>query len=98
MYYRHHVVFCTNLRTDGRQSCESCGASAMRSYAKDKVKKLGLAGPGGVRINTAGCLDRSEEGPEIVIFFVGVWFCFVVLVVFVVFFVVYLRQGRVVER
>ena len=98
MYYRHHVFFCTNLRTDGRQSCESCGASAMRSYAKDKVKKLGLAGPGGVRINTAGCLDRCEEGPVIVIYPEGVWYSYVDQEDIDEIIEEHLRQGRVVER
>lgn len=77
MYYRHHVFFCTNLRKEGRQSCENCGASELRDYAKKKVKHLGLAGRGGVRINAAGCLDRCEEGPVIVIYPEGVWYSYV---------------------
>src|SRR3569623_973157 len=98
MYYRHHVFFCTNLRTDGRQSCESCGASAMRSYAKDKVKKLGLAGPVGVRFNTAGCLDRCEEGPVIVSYPEGVWYSYGDQEDIDEIISEHRRQGRVVER
>ena len=30
----------------------------MREYAKQRVKELGLAGAGKVRVNQAGCLDR----------------------------------------
>lgn len=49
----------------------------MRQYAKDRVKHLGLAGPGGVRVNSAGCLDRCEEGPVVVIYPEGTWYTYV---------------------
>ncbi len=75
-YYRHHVFFCTNLRDDGSQSCEQCGASQLRGYAKDRVKALGLSGKDGVRINSAGCLDRCSEGPVIVVYPEGVWYSY----------------------
>lgn len=76
-YYKHHVFFCTNKRTDGRQSCEDCGASGLRMYAKDQAKAAGLAVPGGVRINTAGCLNRCEHGPVMVIYPEAVWYTYV---------------------
>lgn len=98
MYYRHHVFFCTNLRAEGRQSCENCGASAMRDYAKKKVKALDLAGRGGVRINTAGCLDRCEEGPVIVVYPEGVWYTYVDEEDIDEIIDEHLRHGRVVER
>jgi (2Fe-2S) ferredoxin len=77
MYYRHHVFFCTNRRDDGSQCCEQCGASDMRAYAKERIKSLGLAGKGSVRINTAGCLDRCSEGPVIVVYPEEVWYTYV---------------------
>jgi len=73
-YYRHHVFFCTNLRTDGRDCCQRFDAQGMRDYAKRRSKELGLAGPGGVRINTAGCLDRCTEGPVLVVYPQAVWY------------------------
>ena len=76
-YYKHHVFFCTNKREDGRQSCEDCNATAIRAYAKDKVKAAGLAVPGGVRINSAGCLNRCELGPVMVIYPEAVWYTYV---------------------
>ncbi len=77
-YYKRHVFFCTNKREgERRSSCENCGASRMRAYAKLKIKKMGLAGPGGVRINSAGCLDRCEEGPVVVIYPEGTWYTYV---------------------
>ncbi len=49
----------------------------MRAYVKERIKALGLAGPGGVRVNTAGCLDRCEEGPCLVVYPDGVWYTYV---------------------
>lgn len=77
-YYRHHVFFCTNKReADRRPSCQDCAAAAMRAYAKKQIKKRGLSGPGGVRINSAGCLDRCEEGPVVVVYPEGTWYTYV---------------------
>ena len=75
-YYQYHVFFCTNERQQGEQCCEQCNATAIRAYAKDRIKQLGLAGSGKVRINTAGCLDRCELGPVIVIYPDDVWYTY----------------------
>jgi (2Fe-2S) ferredoxin len=76
-YYQYHVFFCTNQRNDGTACCANCDAQAMRDYAKAESKRLKLSGPGKVRINTAGCLDRCEEGPVIVVYPEGVWYTYV---------------------
>lgn len=76
-YFSHHVFFCTNQRDDGRQSCNQCGATDARAYVKQRCKELGLSGPGKVRINTAGCLDRCELGPVLVVYPEGVWYTYV---------------------
>ena len=76
-YYRYHVFFCVNQREDGRQSCGQCGAQGQRDYLKRRSKELGIAGPGQVRINTAGCLDRCEQGPVIVVYPDDVWYTYV---------------------
>jgi (2Fe-2S) ferredoxin len=75
-FYQYHVFFCTNERQQGEQCCEQCNATAIRNYAKDRIKQLGLAGPGNVRINTAGCLDRCELGPVIVVYPEAVWYTY----------------------
>ena len=67
-YYERHVFFCCNQRTNGEACCADKGAQDMRDYAKKRVKELGLAGPGKVRVNQAGCLDRCEEGPCVVVY------------------------------
>jgi (2Fe-2S) ferredoxin len=76
-YYKYHVFFCTNLREDGSQCCQQCGAQASRDYLKQRTKELGLTGAGGIRINNAGCLDRCSEGPVAVVYPEGVWYTYV---------------------
>ncbi len=76
-FYRYHMFFCVNQRDDGSACCGGRGAQAMRDYAKQKVKALGLSGPGGVRVNNAGCMDRCELGPVIVIYPEGTWYTYI---------------------
>ena len=76
-FYQHHVFFCTNQRDDGRQSCNDCGAQKLRDYAKQRCKELGISGPGQIRINSAGCLDRCQDGPVLVIYPEETWYQYV---------------------
>jgi (2Fe-2S) ferredoxin len=96
-YYKHHVFFCTNQR-EGKACCQDHNAQALRDYAKDKVKALGLAGPGGVRVNSAGCLDRCAEGPVIVIYPQETWYTYVDREDIDDIIEQHLQHGRVVER
>ena len=75
-YYRKHVFFCVNQRLNGRKCCQDADAQAMRNYAKARLKALGLAGKGGIRINTAGCMGRCLSGPSVVIHPEGVWYTY----------------------
>jgi (2Fe-2S) ferredoxin len=77
-HYQHHVFFCLNQREPGeRQNCASCGAVEMWEHAKGRIKKLGLGQPGKVRINKAGCLERCEEGPVLVVYPEAVWYTYI---------------------
>lgn len=76
-YYERHVFFCLNRRDDGRACCASHDAERLQAYAKDRVKKLGLDGKGKVRVNRAGCLDRCDEGPCVVVYPEAVWYTYV---------------------
>jgi (2Fe-2S) ferredoxin len=76
-YYERHVFFCLNRRDDGRACCASHDAERLQAYAKDRVKKLGLDGKGKVRVNKAGCLDRCDDGPCIVVYPEAVWYTYV---------------------
>jgi (2Fe-2S) ferredoxin len=72
-YFTHHVFVCGNHRPAGHQrgSCGEKGSEKLRDYMKARAKELGLAG---VRINAAGCLDRCEHGPVVVIYPRGTWY------------------------
>jgi (2Fe-2S) ferredoxin len=76
-YFDQHLFICMNQRDDGRECCADKGAQAAQKHLKQRVKELGLSGKGQVRINQAGCLDRCEEGPVIVIYPQGTWYTYV---------------------
>ncbi len=76
-YYQKHLFFCTNQREDGSPCCSDHNALAMRDYAKKRVKALNLNGEGKVRVNSAGCLDRCDVGPVIVVYPEAVWYTYV---------------------
>lgn len=97
-YYQRHVFFCCNQREGERESCNAKGASELRDYAKKRVKELGLAGEGKVRINQAGCLDRCEEGPVIVVYPEAVWYTYVDCADIDEIIDEHVKHGRVVER
>jgi (2Fe-2S) ferredoxin len=73
LHFRAHVFCCVNVRPEGnpRGSCGGKGAERLRNYMKARAKELGLAD---VRINQAGCLDRCEHGPTMVVYPDGVWY------------------------
>ena len=99
-FYQRHVFFCCNQRdpSDARGCCNAKGATRVRDYAKAKVKELGLAGPGKVRVNQAGCLDRCSEGPVIVVYPEAVWYTYVDEQDVDEIIQEHLVKGRVVER
>ena len=72
-YYEAHVFCCTNRRPAGhpRGCCAEKDGEALRDHMKSRAKELGLKN---VRINSAGCLDRCELGPTLVIYPEGVWY------------------------
>ena len=67
------MFVCTNRRPDGhvRGSCAARGSERLRDYMKVRAKEIGVAG---VRINAAGCLDRCELGPCVVVYPEGTWY------------------------
>ena len=85
-------------RDGGRTCCNDKGASRMRDYAKGRIKDLGLAGEGKIRVNQAGCLDRCEEGPCIVVYPEAVWYTYVDRSDVDEIIEEHLKNGRIVER
>ena len=72
-FFDAHLFVCVNRRPDGhkRGSCAERGSERLRDYMKARAKELGIAN---IRVNAAGCLDRCELGPCLVIYPEGVWY------------------------
>lgn len=72
-FFQNHIFCCTNKREPGhrRGSCGVKGSEELRSYIKSKAKEMGLEN---TRVNSAGCLDRCEMGPCIVVYPQGTWY------------------------
>ncbi len=72
-YFEFHVFVCCNRRADShtRGSCAAQGSEAIRDYLKRRAQQLGLPK---LRINAAGCLDRCELGPAVVVYPQGIWY------------------------
>ena len=98
-HFDKHVFFCTNQRTDGTACCNNHNAQQARDYVKNKVKELGIPSEGNrIRINSAGCLDRCEEGPVIVVYPEGTWYTYLDESDLDEIIEQHLKHGRVVER
>ena len=98
-YYDKHVFFCTNQREDGEDCCGNHGAQKARDYVKDKVKELDISSrQNNIRINTAGCMNRCDEGPVVVVYPEGIWYTFKDERDLDEIIEVHLKNGRIVER
>jgi (2Fe-2S) ferredoxin len=78
LFYKRHIFMCTNVRPAAhpRGSCSARaeaagGVEKLRAYAREKARQLGIES---LRCNAAGCLDRCEFGPNMVIYPEGVWY------------------------
>jgi (2Fe-2S) ferredoxin len=76
-YFERHIFFCLNERKDGEICCSQHQPLEAFERCKTQVKAAGLAGPGKVRVNKAGCLDRCADGPVAVLYPEGVWYTYV---------------------
>jgi (2Fe-2S) ferredoxin len=74
--YKHHVFFCCNKRDGNRDCCENTGADRLRAYAKDRIAALGPTAESEIRINRAGCLNRCDTGPVLVVYPDNVWYTY----------------------
>ena len=97
-YYERHIFFCLNERKNGEDSCAKHHAQAGFDRCKSAVKAAGLSGPGQVRVNKAGCLDRCAGGPVAVVYPEGTWYSFVDDHDIDDIVESHLKNGRVVER
>ena len=97
-YYKHHIFFCLNERQNGEASCSQHDAQGAFDHCKSRVRAAGLAGPGGVRVNKAGCLDRCAGGPVAVVYPDETWYTYLDSQDIDEIVESHLKNGRVVER
>lgn len=97
-YYKHHIFFCLNQRDNGEACCAQHAPLRALDRCKDQVKAASLAGPGGVRVNKAGCLDRCAGGPVVVVYPEAVWYTYVDEADIDEIVESHLKQGKVVQR
>ena len=97
-YYERHIFFCLNERSNGEACCAQHQAQQAFDHCKARVKESGLAGPGKVRVNKAGCLDRCAGGPVAVVYPEAVWYTYVDQADIDEIVDSHLRRGEVVER
>jgi len=64
--YRYHAMLCCGKK------CEPEGDRSLLLYMKSRLSELGL---NDVRVNRAGCLGVCEQGPIMVVYPDGVWYC-----------------------
>lgn len=97
-YYQRHIFFCLNERQNGEACCAQYDAQAAFDRCKSQVKAAGLAGPGQVRVNKAGCLDRCAAGPVAVVYPEAVWYSYVDVSDIDEIVESHLKNGQVVQR
>jgi (2Fe-2S) ferredoxin len=76
-YFQRHIFFCLNQRDGAEDSCAKHNAQAGFDHCKARAKAEKLNGPGGVRVNKAGCMDRCAGGPVAVVYPEAVWYTYV---------------------
>ena len=76
-YYARHIFFCLNERKSGEECCAQHQAQAGFDRCKQRIREADRNGPGQVRVNKAGCLDRCAGGPVAVVYPEAVWYTFV---------------------
>ena len=97
-YYQRHIFFCLNERPNGAEACSNHRAQKAFDRCKSQVKAAGLSGPGQVRVNKAGCLDRCAAGPVAVVYPEAVWYSYVDAQDIDEIVESHLKNGQVVER
>ena len=76
MFYKKHIFFCTNKRSN-ETGCGYLGGETAFDYARDYLRSLDQYGEGKFRVSKSGCLGRCSAGPICVIYPDGVWYTYV---------------------
>jgi (2Fe-2S) ferredoxin len=73
MHYHHHVFCCKAQRPEGhpKPGCGNRKGEDFYNYMKQRASEMELLG---IRINSAGCMGRCDEGPVVVVYPEGIWY------------------------
>lgn len=97
LFYEVHVFCCVNERPPQhrRGCCALKGSRQLCDYMCRRAMVLGLRQ---IRVNHAGCLNRCELGPTMVIYPEGVWYSYRSEADIDEILNRHVRQGQIVER
>ena len=76
-FYKRHLFFCNNIKDLEEQCCSKFGAKDFYTYAKSRVRDMGLLGEGNFGVSESRCLGRCEYGPVIVVYPDNVWYQYI---------------------
>jgi vanillate O-demethylase ferredoxin subunit len=75
LYYETHILCCCNQRPEGHpRSC--CADRGGRDFMEVIARRVEAAGLSNVTVTEAGCMERCELGPAMVIYPDAVWYTY----------------------
>jgi (2Fe-2S) ferredoxin len=75
MYYKKHIFFCCNQKSDNT-GCKSLGGEDAFIYAKKILQEKLYWGKGLCRATKSGCLGICNSGPICVVYPDGIWYSY----------------------
>ncbi|GMV99216.1 MAG: hypothetical protein AMXMBFR84_03550 [Candidatus Hydrogenedentota bacterium] len=70
--FQKMIFVCCNQREPGdRVCCADCGGPVLQERLKAMVKERQLRSK--IRVSKSGCMDRCEDGPNLMIFPDNIW-------------------------
>ena len=76
MFYKKHIFFCVNKKSDDN-GCGFLGADDAFSFVKMYLQGLDMWGEGKIRASKSACLGRCSDGPVCVVYPDGVWYSYI---------------------
>lgn len=72
--HRKIIFVCVNERPpEDRVCCAGREGAEIRARLKEMVKERKLANR--IRVSQSGCMDKCEQGPNVMVFPDNVWYC-----------------------
>lgn len=76
MYYKKHIFFCSNNKSNAAGCGDVVGERGF-AFAKMYLQSIDQWGEGKIRASKSGCLGRCVEAPVCVVYPDGVWYRYV---------------------